>query len=45
MKQTVGEHAIRPVNTRFGKLYQCGNTIKAFGKLNDAEDYAANNPV
>ena len=43
---TIGGHAIRQVGTtRFGKLFQCGNTDKAFANFSDAEDYAKNNPV
>ena len=37
---TVGGHAIRPVQTRFGLLFQCGDTGRAFKSLKEAEDYA-----
>ena len=42
---TVGGHIIRPVGTRFGRLFQVGKTGKAFTKLCDAEKYARENPV
>ena len=41
---TVAGHAIRPVGTRFGRLYHVGDTKKAFSTLAQAEDYAKTNP-
>ena len=42
---TVGGHAIRPIGTRFGRLFQVGNTGSAFYKQEQAEEFAALNPV
>ena len=42
---TIYGHSIRPVHTRFGLLYQCGNTGKAFKTLKEAEDYAFSNAL
>ena len=42
---TVGGHAIRAMRTRFGRLYHVIGTDKAFRKLEQAEAYAAANPV
>jgi hypothetical protein len=41
----VAGHSIRPVVTRFGKLWQVGNTGKAFKTLEEAETYASDNPT
>lgn len=41
----VGGHAIRPVNTRFGRLFHVGETDKAFGTQDEAEQYARDNAV
>lgn len=41
---TVGGHAIRPVGSRFGQLFQVGRTGRAFSTLPQAEDYARANP-
>lgn len=41
----VGGHSIRPVGTRFGRLFQVGDTRQAFPSPADAEKYAAENPV
>ena len=40
---TVGGHAIRPVWTGFGRLFQVGDTGRAFKKMTQAEDYARKN--
>lgn len=37
---TVNGHAIRPANTRFGRLFVVGATGKAFATLPEAEAYA-----
>ena len=42
---TVGGHGIRAMRTRFGRLYQVMGTNKAFRTLEQAEAYAAANPV
>lgn len=41
---TVGRHAIRPVQTRFGRLYAVGDTGTAFTTQAAAEEYAAVTP-
>jgi hypothetical protein len=41
----VGGHAIRPVGSRFGQLFQVGSTGKAFAELEQAEQFARDNPV
>jgi uncharacterized protein YeaO (DUF488 family) len=41
----VGGHAIRPVGSRFGRLFQVGNTEYAFQTLPQAEKHASDNPV
>jgi hypothetical protein len=41
----VGGHKIRPVNSRFGKLFNVGNTGRAFQKQSEAEKYASENPI
>lgn len=41
----IGGHKIYPVNTRFGKLFNVGNTGKAFQELSVAESYANENPT
>lgn len=38
--ETVNGHAIRVVNSRFGKLYMVGDTGTAFPTLEAARDYA-----
>ncbi len=43
--KTVAGHDIRPVNTRFGKLFSVGNTGLAFPDPQQAEDYAKEYPV
>jgi len=42
---TVAGHNIRPVGSRFGKLWQVGNTGRAFSTHKEAEKYARDNPV
>ena len=42
--ETVGGHAIRPVSTRFGQLYQVGDSGTAFRTLAEAMAYALANP-
>ena len=42
---TVAGHAIRPVGSRFGKLWQVGNTGCAFSTREQAEAYARTNPA
>jgi hypothetical protein len=42
---TVGGHGIRAIRTRFGRLYQVMGTDKAFRTKEQAEAYAAANPV
>jgi hypothetical protein len=42
---TVGGHAIRPIGTRFGRLFQVGNSGKAFSNQEQAEKFAGLNPV
>lgn len=41
----VAGHCIRPVNTRFGRLFSVGSTGKAFGSQQQAEQYALENPA
>jgi hypothetical protein len=41
----VGGHAIRPVGSRFGRLFQVGATGKAFATQEQAEQYAKDNPA
>lgn len=43
--KTVAGHAIRPVNTRFGKLFSVGGTGLAFLDQQQAEEYAKEHPV
>jgi hypothetical protein len=38
-------HAIRPTNTRFGRLFVVGATGRAFPKQSDAEDFARQHPA
>ena len=38
--KTVNGHAIRPVQTRFGRLYAVGNTGKAFDTMPQAVAFA-----
>ena len=40
----VAGHSIRPVGSRFGKLWQVGNTGRAFSTREQAETYARANP-
>ena len=40
---TVGGHSIRPVGSRFGRLWQVGNTGRAFSTREKAEAYARDN--
>lgn len=42
---TVAGHSIRPVMTRFGRLYQVGLSGTAFRSLAEAEAYARENSV
>lgn len=37
---TVNGHAIRPVSTRFGRLFQVGKTGRAFSTQPEAEAFA-----
>lgn len=37
---TVNGHPIRPVNTRFGRLFQVGKTGRAFSTQPEAETFA-----
>jgi hypothetical protein len=39
--KTVNGHAIRPVQSRFGRLFAVGNTGKAFATMPQAEAFAA----
>lgn len=41
----VAGHPIRTVNTRFGRLYAVGGTDKAFATLEQAEQYARDQPT
>lgn len=41
---TVNGHKIRPVGSRFGRLFMVGDTGTAFQKLADAEAFAAKEP-
>ena len=41
----VAGHSIRSVKTRFGKLWQVGNTGRAFSTREQAETYARTNPA
>ena len=41
----VGGHAIRPVGSRFGQLFQVVGTGMAFATQEQAEQYAKDNPV
>jgi hypothetical protein len=43
--ETVAGHDIRPVNTRFGRLHQVGRTGRAFSTLQEARDFAKDNPA
>jgi len=43
--ETVNGHAIRPVSTRFGRLFMVGATGKAFSTLDDARAYAEEHPL
>ena len=38
--ETVNGHAIRPVGTRFGRLFMVGNTSSAFQTLDQAREFA-----
>lgn len=42
---TVAGHEIRPVATRFGRLFHVGNTKIAFPTMPEARRYAEANPV
>jgi hypothetical protein len=42
---TVAGHAIRPANTRFGRLFVVGASGRAFPKQSDAEDFARQHPA
>lgn len=42
--KTVAGHNIRPISTRFGRLFQTGDG-HAFYKLDKAEDYAKAHPM
>jgi hypothetical protein len=41
----VNGHAIRPVRTRFGRLFSVGSTGKAFATLAEATRFAGNEPA
>jgi hypothetical protein len=41
---TVNGYRIRPVGTRWGRLFTVDGTSKAFAKLPDAEEYARSLP-
>ena len=41
---TIAGQNIRPVGSRFGKLWQVGNTGRAFSTREQAETYARDNP-
>lgn len=43
--ETVGGHAIRPIGTRFGRLFQVGNTGTAFATLEQAKEFAKSKPL
>lgn len=38
--ETVNGHAIRPTNTRFGRLFMVGDTGKAFATIEEARAFA-----
>lgn len=42
---TVAGHEIRPVGSRFGRLFAVGGTDRAFATQKEAEQYAKDNPV
>lgn len=42
---TVNGHAIRPVNSRFGRLFMVGNTGTAYRTIEEAEAFARKNPA
>ena len=41
----VAGHSIRQIGTRFGKLWQVGNTGRSFSSFEKAETYARSNPA
>jgi hypothetical protein len=41
----VGGHDIRPINTRFGRLFSVGDTGRAFSTQAQAEAYARKHPL
>jgi hypothetical protein len=41
---TVNGHAIRPVQSRFGRLFQVGMTRRAFSTLAEAKAFAVKTP-
>lgn len=41
---TVNGHGIRPVSSRFGRLFMVGKTGRAFSTMVEAEDYAGKIP-
>jgi hypothetical protein len=43
--ETVCGHSIRPVRSRFGRLFMVGATRKAFSTLAEAQTYARQNPA
>lgn len=40
-----GGHAIRPVSTRYGRLFAVGDTGRAFSTMAEAEEYAKANAI
>lgn len=42
---TVGGHSIRPVQSRFGRLFAVGQTGRAFSTMDQARTYAQQNPA
>lgn len=42
--ETINGHGIRPVHTRFGRLYQVLGTDKAFLTIEEARSYAQETP-
>lgn len=43
--ETVAGHAIRPVGSRFGRLFMVGGTGTAFRTLDEARKFATDNPA
>jgi hypothetical protein len=43
--ETVNGHGIRPVQTRFGRLFHVGTTGSAFRTIDQAREFASAQPV